>query len=120
LNVNLFTVDGHTYTANDEILACRASELLQRHYPGYVWAVNVNSEEKGGVMTIKNFSVSSTWGMVLHIAKLDNKLKKVVRAGGELLERAGLIRGRGKGEKSNKVDGIPDKFQMSEYVRRQN
>lgn len=118
MNVNLFTVDGHTYTANDELLAVRASELLQKHYPGYVWAVNVNSESTGGVMTIKNFSVSASYGMVLHLQKLDNKLRKVIRAGGELLERARLSRARGQGFLAKTVDGIPDKFQMSDYVRR--
>ena len=120
MNVTLFTQDGHTYTANDELLACRASELLQKHYPGYVWAVNVNSEDTGGVMTIKNFSVSSSYGMILHIAKLDNKLKKVVRAGGELLERAKLIRGKGKGIIAEHVDGIPEYHQRSFHVRSQN
>ena len=117
MNVQLLTFDGHTYTANDELLAVRASELLQSHYPGYIWAVNVNSEATGGVMTIKNFSVSSHYGMTLHLAKLDNKLRKVVRAGGELLERARLIRGRRKELRASMVDGIPDKFQRTQYAR---
>lgn len=111
------TFDGHTYTPNDELLAVRASELLQKHYPGYIWAVNVNSEKTGGVMTIKNFSVSYQFGMILHLEKLDNKLKKVIIAGGELLERAKLKRGLNKGFKPDYVDGIPDKFQRTSHAR---
>jgi predicted enzyme related to lactoylglutathione lyase len=98
-------------------LAVRASELLQKHYPGYIWAVNVNSEKTGGVMTIKNFSVSYQWGMILHLDKLDAKLKKVVRAGGELLERGRMARGLRKDLKAAHVDGIPDKFQRNQHAR---
>ena len=116
--IHLSNPVGHSHTANDEILAIRASELLQKHYPGYIWAVNVNSEQTGGVMTIKNFSVSSSFGMTLHITKLDNKLKKVVRAGGELLERGRLIRGSNKGERAKRVDGITDHLMRIEHVRR--
>jgi len=54
----LSNIDGHTHTANDEILAKRAADMLNNHYPGYQWAVNVNSDPKGGVMIIKNFTVS--------------------------------------------------------------
>lgn len=117
MNVQLLTFDGHTYTPNDELLAVRASELLQKHYPGYIWAVNVNSEKTGGVMTIRNFSVSYQFGMTLHLSKLDNKLKKVIRAGGELLERARMVRGLRKDLKASQVDGIPDKFQRTWHAR---
>jgi hypothetical protein len=70
------------------------SEVLQRHYPGHHWAVNVNGE--GGVATIKNFSLSGDWGFLLMLSafsasELD---KRVVMAGGELLERYNLSRGR--------------------------
>lgn len=103
--------DGHTHTACDEILAKRASELLNRHYPGYLWAVNVNSEEKGGVMFIKNFSISYRYGYTLHIEKLDNKLNKVVMAGGEILERARMKRGTWNGSNPHYIDGVKDKHQ---------
>lgn len=105
------TFDGHGYDANDEILAKRSADLLNQHYPGYLWAVNVNATEKGGVMFIKNFSVSYRYGYVLHIEKLDTKLRKVVTAGGEILERARLNRGKWKEEELLHIDGVPDKHQ---------
>lgn len=111
LEPTLKTFDGHTYTASDEILAKRAAEMLNKHYPGHLWAVNVNSDEKGGVMVIKNFSVSFRYGYTLHLSKLDTGLKKVMRAGGEILERAKMRRGYGIGEKASHVDGLPDRHQ---------
>lgn len=111
MKTNLFTMDGHTYTACDEILAKNASELLNKHYPGYLWAVNVNSEEKGGVMIIKNFSISYRYGYTLHIAKLDAKLRKVIKAGGEILERASMARGLNQGNFPKFIDGVKDKHQ---------
>ena len=103
--------DGNGYDANDEILAKRAADLLNNHYPGYLWAVNVNATPTGGCMFIKNFSVSYRYGYTLHIEKLDTKLKKVVSAGGEILERARLNRGRWLQEELKYIDGVPDKHQ---------
>lgn len=107
----LQTFDGHTYTANDEILAKRSADLLNKHYPGYLWAVNVNSDEKGGCLFIKNFSISYRYGYTLHINKLDPTLKKVVTAGGEILERAKMARGSYRGGRPLHIDGVADKHQ---------
>lgn len=111
ITTEIQTFDGHTFTACDEILAKRAAEVLNKHYPNNLWAVNVNSEQSGGVMIIKNFAVSYRYGYVLHLNKLDNKLLKVVRAGGEILERAKMKRGEWNGQNATHVDGLPDKFQ---------
>ena len=105
------SIDGNVWTANDEILAKRAADMLNQHYPNYLWAVNVNSTPSGGVMIIKNFSVSYRYGYVLHTEKLDNKLKKVMRAGGDILERAKLNRGRWLEEELKHIDGVPDRHQ---------
>ena len=111
MHTELQTFDGHTYDGNDEILAKRCAEMLNNHYPGYLWAVNVNSECSGGVVIIKNYDISYKYGYVLHIEKLDNKLKKVLMAGGEILERARMARSTYKGGMPNFIDGVPDKHQ---------
>lgn len=103
--------DGNVWTANDEILAKRCADMLNAHYPGYLWAVNVNSTPTGGVVIIKNFSVSYRYGYTLHIEKLDNKLRKVMQAGGEILERARLNRGRWLDEELKTIDGVPQRDQ---------
>lgn len=103
--------DGNIFSANDEILAKRCADMLNQHYPGYVWAVNVNATPTGGCIFIKNFSVSYRYGYVLHIEKLDAKLRKVINAGGEILERARLNRGKWREEELLHIDGVPDKHQ---------
>src|SRR3990172_536913 len=111
MHVELQTFDGHTYDGNDELLAKRCADMLNIHYPGYLWAVNVNSEWNGGVVIIKNYSISYKYGYTLHIAKLDAKLKKVLMAGGEILERARMARSQHKGGMPHFIDGVPDKHQ---------
>lgn len=97
---------GHSMEADDILLAKRAAELLNKHYPGHLWAVNVNSE--GGVMIIKNYRLSFSYGMVLHLRNIyaDPSLRRVIRAGGELLERAHMVRGRATGEEARVLEGV--------------
>ncbi len=109
---DIYNIDGHTHTLNDELLAKRAVELLNKFYPGYQWAINVNSDPQGGVMIVKNFTVSHKYGYVLHLDKLDNKLNKVKIAGGEILERASLARGQNEGWEPQYIDGVLDKHQV--------
>lgn len=111
MTYELKTYDGNTYDGKDEILAKRAADLLNDHYPGYLWACNVNSLPTGGVMVIKNISVSYKYGYTLHLDKLDPKLRKVLMAGGEILERANLARGKNKGFDPVYIDGVLDKDQ---------
>jgi len=74
-------------------LAKNVAETLNKHYPGHLWGVNVN--EAGGIVTVYNLSLSGNWGFVLHIKDLAiaDDMKKVMRAGGEILERYRLRRG---------------------------
>jgi hypothetical protein len=111
MNTTLHGVPYHTYGANEEILAKNAADLLNKHYPNHLWAVHVNSEEKGGVMVIKNFSISFRYGYVLHLNKLDPEMKKVLMAGGEILERAKMKRGKWNGLNATHIDGVKSSHQ---------
>lgn len=88
--------DGPTMSQNlaDIELAKLTSDLLQKHYPGHSWGVNVDNAQ--GMATIKNFRLSGDWGFVLHMAQFSASEygKRVVMAAGELLERYHLSRGR--------------------------
>jgi hypothetical protein len=79
----------------DVALAKRITEVLMKHYPGHPWAVYVDGEH--GMAHIKNMGLSGNWGFMLHINFLEpdpNSLdRKVMRAGGELLERYNITRG---------------------------
>jgi len=89
------------YEAQDLALANRMKDVLDAHYPGHMWLVRV--QHKQGVAIIRNLSlrdrnglqgIGAKMGMVRHIDQIRPDLKDVVRAGGELLERWGIPRGR--------------------------
>lgn len=74
-------------------LAKEIAEILTFAYPNHSWWVRID----GGLVIIKHFGISGTCGMVRdysHLASDANVRKRdVIRAAGELLERAGLRRG---------------------------
>ena len=77
--------------ATDVLLAKNAAAILDKHYPGHLWGINVDGA--GGVMQVFNLALSGRWGFILKLDKIDPELKAVMRAGGELLERYRLKRG---------------------------
>lgn len=96
----------------DRELAGKIANKLNKHYPGHLWAVNVNSTETAQVCNIFDFAISSRYGYVLHLSTIesDPALDCVMRAGGEMLERARMARGEAKGEFAcGDVDGILEK-----------
>lgn len=91
----LIKVDGQDgISASGMMLVKRTAEALNKHYPGHLWAVNIN--EDGGVITVMNLALSGSWGFLLKLKTVqeDPDLRSVMRAGGELLERYRLRRGR--------------------------
>jgi hypothetical protein len=85
----------------------RIAEILQRHYPGHLWAVNVDA--RGGMATIQNLGLSGRWGFYIRLAEIVNDpfMSKVVHAGGELLERYRVSRGRAQ---QDELDNVPVDF----------
>lgn len=78
---------------SDMLLAKNAADGLDRHYPGHLWAVDVN----GGVLNIRNLMLSADMGWRIKVPKVYSASElhqRVIRAGGEILERFGLSRGR--------------------------
>lgn len=70
------------------------AETLHRHYPGHLWAVQASQQT--GIATVRNLRLSGRWGFVIRLRELqqDPGLRMAVQAGGELLERWALSRGR--------------------------
>lgn len=103
----------------DVALAHRCMEIICNHYPGYRWRVGLMDEPTGGVLQIFNDDINAQvwsnapYGYVLHLTTVydDPDLKCVVRAAGEILERARLTRGRNRGEEITHVDGVAQKHQ---------
>jgi hypothetical protein len=73
-----------------------ALELLHAHYPMHLWVARCN----GGVLFIKNLRLTGpkgngAFGFALKTSNLTDakqRAAKIIRAGGELLERAGWAR----------------------------
>lgn len=91
------SIGGVDETAAEQNLARVVGDILQRMYPapkeiGFWWAVTANA--KGGVLHILNLALSGTHGYTLYMDGLmgGEGPKRIMRAGGELLERAGLSR----------------------------
>ena len=74
--------------------ARRIAEHLDQHYPGYLWAVNVDIF--GGMVTIQPLRLSGEWGCYVKLASIvnDPMLTCVTRYGGEILERYRVHRGK--------------------------
>ena len=88
------------YSYGDSTLADtrakEAAEVLVPAYPNHSWWV----ECKGGALIIKHLEASGargSIGMVRHLAAMEGdamaRKKDIIRAAGEMLERAGLRRG---------------------------
>ena len=97
----ILTGDGATMLA-DQALCVRVGEDLARAYPGYQWMVGCNHEAGTVVIDLlcdKPIGLAN-YGYLLHISSLMGAggQAKVMRAGGELLERFGLRRGSAQSE----------------------
>lgn len=70
------------------------AEALHTAYPGHLWAVTCEGDR--GIATVRNLMLSGNWGFVMKLSDLTTASdwkKRVLQAGGELLERYRLRRG---------------------------
>lgn len=90
------------YVGTPDQLKCSAATILlvkgigdalERHYPGWGWAIQPN--ERGGVLNIRALRLSGEWGYVLLLRKIqdDPRHTEAIRAAGEILERFRVPRG---------------------------
>lgn len=70
----------------------KIAECLETHYPGYLWAVNVDI--RGGMATIQSLRLSGEWGCYVKMDTIVNDpfLTKIKQYGGEILERYRVTR----------------------------
>lgn len=87
--------DAPEVAANDLVMAKTMADALHTAYQGHLWAVTCDG--KSGMADVRNLFLSGNWGfrLKLHAIYSGSEFKKeVLRAGGELLERYRLSRGR--------------------------
>jgi len=79
----------------DYAIAKQIAEILHTHYPGHLWGVTAQSDQ--GIATVRNLRFSGNWGFVLKLRDIVTHKELVKRtkwAGGELLERYNMPRGK--------------------------
>ena len=113
MSMNIATAEFDTLS--EMATAKQVAEDLHSAYPGHMWAVTV----RGGAVIIKDLFVSSLWGYVLKYEALKHDAKvfkqEVLRAGGEILERARLERGQRTDAAVTQVDGIANYTGLGQY-----
>jgi len=74
------------------ILVKDIANILEKHYPGWLWAVN--PDKRGGVINIYSWRLSGKWGWRIKTKNVQNdpQRKLAVEAGGHILERFGFKR----------------------------
>lgn len=98
------TIDIHTQHDLADIALCKEIyDTLEKHYPGHPWAVG--ADHAAGVAHIRLNYEDMFWrldpfGYRLHIKNLGGPItaKRAMQAGGEILERYHLARGRAHAE----------------------
>lgn len=102
------------------MLAAEMLKVLNNHYACYRWAIDF--DEKQGVAKIVNFTLNDPlrtremYGYVLHLKTVyedqSNSWRKLIRAGGEILERANMERKVwDRHTLPGKIDGVNRKHQ---------
>lgn len=82
--------------ANDLVMAKEMADTLNQHYPGHLWAVHVDGAGSG-FADVRNMGLSGAWGfrvMLKHTYSASEFRHRIVMAGGEILERYRLSRGK--------------------------
>jgi hypothetical protein len=81
--------------ANDILMAKHMAETLHKAYPGHMWAVSCDG--KIGFADVRNMTLSGSHGFRIrldHTYSASDFDRRVLMAGGEILERYRLARGR--------------------------
>lgn len=79
--------DGTVEHVPAELRLCKEfANVLNRHYPGHPWSVEVMVDQSIATIGIPPL-LGVNWAYVLHLDKIDVDYKQVVEAGGEILER---------------------------------
>lgn len=82
-------------------------DILNDHYPCHLWMVSW----QGGALVVKNLALGSHYGYILRDESDYGVLRReAIKAGGEMLERARLRRGKWNGEMPTSLEGSDPKI----------
>lgn len=86
--------DNPQLAANDLVMAKEMADALHTAYPGHMWAVACDGAT--GFADVRNMALSGNWGFRVKLRDVysgSDFKRKVIMAGGEVLERYRLSRG---------------------------
>jgi len=89
--------------------AKEVGDTLNKHYPGHLWLVLF----QGRALVVKNLAISSHYGFIIKHTdsfSASDLAHNAVLAGGELLERAGMVRGAWDGRFAGQLEGSDRRF----------
>lgn len=79
---------------NDIALVNEINRILHEHYPGWQWGVDIPPHQNMVYVRNLDLDPSGQVGMKCYKNSIDVNMKEIVRAGGELLERYRMRRGK--------------------------
>ena len=106
MNNGLIVTDAPQVAINDLVMAKQMADDLHTAYPGHLWAVAIDKS----FLDVRNLYLSGNWGFRLSIPQMYSSSdwdKKVLRAGGEILER---YRQRRAHADDAAIDALPTNF----------
>lgn len=96
------------FQAADLTLTGRVADVIQRHYPGHPWMIEVSHEQGVVMVSIPLFTGRHKYVIHINTLKTDPALRTVIRAAGEILERYRIPRNRfNVDDFLTALDGIP-------------
>lgn len=93
--MNQLVTDNPQGNLHDILTARTMAEALHAAYPGHFWAVSCDGQK--GFADVRNLALSGDWGFRIRLQGIysASQFKKdVLKAGGEILERFHLSRGK--------------------------
>lgn len=70
-------------------------KALNEHYPKWEGSWLIRIDTRGGIVQVYNTAFTGNMGFIIHIMKIDPKMRNVVRMAGELFERYNIARKKG-------------------------
>lgn len=86
------TDEADPHMAADLLMTGRVADVLQRHYPGHPWMIEVSHKQGVVMISIPLFMKRKKWVIHIQTLKTDPMLRTVMRAGGAILERYNVPR----------------------------
>ena len=99
-------IDSHKHGMMKEAtitsLVKNVADVLDKHYPGHLWAVGPSNDYS--MLAIWNEALSMRYGMWIRVEDIDPDYKNIMLWAGELLERANVSRGAANEEELSSLE----------------